>query len=301
MAEEIPSRASSASDLETALRTIIRDELQRPAPAPKKMETPSKTDVLWLGVFLADCALISFWFPEGLKGPLEFVQKLLPWLLGGMFVVANDWFREQSLSISRRPMVRVVQLSFLIVGILAGVHVIPVTAAVNPEGTTLSIDTPSPVAYGQTIWVALRDHEIQLTPGTADPKVAPRKLKVHWWRILRAMVDAEENPDWRLIYPVAVDTPEARKVTIARKSGKFDEDFLEPANLQASKLKKINNSSVEYQSSGSVQSDKVNLPWGEYSIWMAGCRPETLEVVSIAKLEKGNINFKQLATCIPKP
>src|SRR5215472_1704066 len=101
-AKEAPERSRSpASKLIESMQEFVREELQHPGAKqhaepkyPAKERLPTWKDAFWLAVFIGDVALIFSWIPEQAKGPLEFVGKFLPWLLGGLFVVLNDWFRD---------------------------------------------------------------------------------------------------------------------------------------------------------------------------------------------------------------
>jgi hypothetical protein len=298
---------SSADDLIKNLRALIVEEVQKPAPpAGVQPDLPSWKDGLWLAVLVADAALLSYWIPEGAKGPFEFLKTLLPWLLGGTFVVLNNWFRDHLLSWSRRRLVRVFEVTFLVVGIMAGVPIIPIKPEVNPAGTILTIGEDKEAKQqptGEKLWLMLRARHIKLSAGVDDPYKEPREFDLGLARLAWAAVTSH-GLDWRRVYRVDIDTPIKAKIAIVSKQGGFDFDFLDKKNLQKWQLQSehidprkygltenAEKEAIVFQSSGSEESNPMVLPWGTYWIGMEGCKTEDLEIKALER------NYLQVQPC----
>jgi hypothetical protein len=286
MAEENGTTPSSAEELIKNLRALVREEsLTPPAAASAPTYSPTWKDAIWLGVLLTDAALLSYWFPENAKGPLEFVKSLAPWLAGGAFVIWSNWFRDHLLEWSRNPAVRVVMVAFLVVGITTGVNVIPVKPAISPLGTLLRIDPDKddkPKPTDETLWLALRNHTVQLGPaGPQDPVQDVRKIELSWWRVLQASWSSEQC-DWRRLYKTAIVAPKAGKVLIRPIEAPFESDYLEHARVSHWGEKEedapTHRFNLAYQADSQGNLHPLFLPWGSYWIAMEGCAPQKWEV-----------------------
>jgi hypothetical protein len=307
MEETGKSDPSPAEDLIKNLRALVQEENRKPAEQPPPAQKPGWQDLVWLAVLAADAALLYYWFPEGAKGPLEFLRTLLPWLLGGTFVVLNDWFRDRLLGWSRLRSVRIAQVALLAFGIILGVKIFRVTPDVRPDGTILKIDPETDgeaKATHEALWLTLHHHTIALMPGKDDTNVDTRKIELPWWRVPLAAF-TKEGGNWPRVYRIDIDTPQVAKVTIIPRDFDFDADFLELPNLQAWNLTAESTNlrdwhllpgdtfkkSVSFKSSGTEATDAKVLPFGRYWIGMEGCTMEELEVKAF------KLNHFQLHDC----
>ena len=276
--EGAENRRSPADKLVESMRDLVREELQRPslspAPAPK---LPNWKDAFWLAIFIADVVLLFSWFPEEAKGPLEFLGKFLPWLLGGLFVAANDWFRDRLLEISRARRLRAAQLTFLILGLTFGRIEIPITPSVNPAEAHLYIDGQMR-ASDQKIWLTIRNHQVKVSEGLdpSDVLAKDREFRLSWWQILSAPFHNGRRQEWSLVYSLSVMTPKICAVTITKQDGAFDSEFLEAVHVE--KLRKRNENALEFQSFGPEKDNSIELPYGKYVAQAAGCRGKSFTV-----------------------
>jgi len=271
---------SPANKLVEGLRDLVRQEMQRPpepptpAPAPAA-KLPNWKDALWLAVFIADVSLIFSWFPKESQGPFEFLGKFLPWLFGGLFVVANDWFRDRLLEISRAPHLRAVQLTFLVFGFAWGrIPIIPITASVSPPGTQLFIDGQEQATH-HTIWLAVGNHPVRISEGREgkDNAAKDREFTLSWGQLLKAACVASDRPDWRLVFPMDVMGPESSTtVTLTKQDGRFDSEFLKAVHLEKFGFEKKSDNSLEFQTLPGGKDKPIELPYGQYSVEGAGCK-----------------------------
>ncbi|MGA3043439.1 MAG: hypothetical protein ABSF54_21905 [Bryobacteraceae bacterium] len=296
MAEPGQDGQSAAEDLVKSLRAVVREEMGGPPQPPRPAFKPTGKDVLWLVILAGDAALLTHLFPEDAKGPLEFLKDFLPWLLGGTFVVLNDWFRDHLLSWSRKAWVRAAQAALLVIGIALLVKTVPITPNVKPDGTEFAIDD-KPRSASERTWLTIHSHTITLAPGQGEPQNAvKRTIELSWWQIVKAGF-LKDSRDWRRVYKTDIDTPENAHVTIRMLDGNFDDDFLDPANLHRSGLSEPRGEepALTFESSGTETTDALLLPWGRYSIAMEGCKPEELTVAANAR------NYKRMNPCEKLP
>jgi hypothetical protein len=274
IAEAPEDRQSPTDKLVEGIREFVREQMQRPGekPAPQQ-PLPNWKDAFWLAVFIADLTLLFSWFPEEAKGPLEFLGKFLPWLLGSLFVVANDWFRNRLLEISRVRWLRSAQLTFLIFGLTFGrIQLIPITAAVNPTGTRLIIDGEER-ASDKTIWLTVGNHKVLISEGQEpNDKVAKdREFKLQWWQLLGAAFFKRYKPDWRLVYQLDVMTPKICTVTVTKQDGRFDGDFLEHVHVNKFSPEEKSDTTLQFQSFGPKKDNSIELPSGQYVVERSDC------------------------------
>lgn len=290
---------SPTDKLVEGLREIVREELEHPAAKhTPKQQLPSWRDAFWLAVFVGDVTLIFSWFPEEAKGSLEFIGKFLPWFLGGLFVVANDWFREHLLEISRIRWLRVGQITFLVFGLILGrIPFIPLTASVGPPGTVLTIDEQQRNSDG-TIWLTIGYHKVTISEDqeTKDKVAQDREFKLAWWQLLSAAFIKSHKPDWRLVYKLDITTSEKTTVTVTKKDGPFDSSFLDAFHLHSRLNKKTDDGrdTLQFQSSGPKKDDLIELPYGTYSVEKPGCKPS-----KPIPVDRSHLNAWNLEECLP--
>jgi hypothetical protein len=307
MAEAGQEQQSAAEDLLKNLRAVVREEMGGPPPPPRPAFKPTGKDIVWLVILAGDAALLTHLFPEDAKGPLEFLKELLPWLLGGAFVVLNDWFRDHLLGWSRNGWIRGALLVLLLIGIVLLVKIVPITPNVKPDGTELTIDEHERSPTERT-WLAIHSHTFILAPGKGDPEITKRTFEVAWWQLIKAAF-SKDSRDWRRVYKTDIDVPLKTHVTIQMMDGNFDDDFLEAANLHKEGLSELHGKeraltlgpsggeapeflskeqALTFESSGNETTDALLLPWGHYLIAMVGCQPEELTVAAKRNYKKMN-------------
>jgi hypothetical protein len=291
---------ASKSDLESAanklvlgVRELVREELQRPATLPAQDELPTWGDAAWLLIFICNVALLFSLVPR-LNSQIEFIFKLAPWLFGGLFVVANAWFRDRLLEISRLRWFRASQAALLFLAIaLPHARIIPIKVAVHPANADLTIDK-IPEDYDKVIWLSLWNHAVTISKDKNDDVAADnREFKLGWWEMIPAVLSKEMAPDWALIYPLDIDTSEVtnEKCSILiTRSGPFDRDFLDPENLRSYGMTKISIDVIKYTSKGS---SRTYLPFGKYAMKIdrEECSPEEVDVENKAS------NYHSFSRC----
>jgi hypothetical protein len=287
-----PDHESAADKLVHSVRALVREELQLPSKLPSTEQLPTWGDAVWLLIFICNVALVFSIVPL-LNSQIEFLYKLVPWLFGGLFVVANAWFRDRLLEISRLRMFRASQALFLFFAIiLPHARIIPFRVTVQPQNASLSIDKIS-VDHGRVIWLSPWNHAVTISRDKNDVPADSREFELGWWELIPAALSKDMKPIWGLIYPLDVDTSEATsgKCTILiTKHWPFGRDFLEPQSLRSHNMIRVSDKIVEYTSESTT---RTFLPFGKYNmqIGMDGCEPEVVDV------ENKISNYHRFSAC----
>jgi hypothetical protein len=290
---------SSPEDLVKNLRAVMLEVIGEP-PKKKTDGPPSFLDIFWIALLAGNIVFLARLFPENAKGPLEFAKEFVPWLFGGMFVVVNDWCRDNLLKWSRHPLFRAAEITIFVLGVFTLVGIVPITPSVKPDETGIMFDGGEPVAPDETTWLAIHDHTITLLPGPHDTFGEKRSIPLLWTRLIPAAFNKEDT-DWRLLYKVAIDTPEIPEdttVTLAMEDGRFDDLFLKASNLNKWGLTAVPDNSRELlvQSKGPHKTIDLLLPWGHYCVYYAAaCKPESLYVEAASPSHEQN--YLRLNAC----
>src|SRR5579885_420368 len=266
-AQKAPSDgpAGQSERLAEAVRALIREELGRPAVPPPPAEQPSWREAFWLLVFCGNVILILSRLPRGLfSGPaVELAEKLLPALLGSLFVIYLAWFRERLLLVSRLKRFHGLQLGLLAVLIFLNLPVFPLRPVIRPDSVGVMIDG-KPQRKGVRIWVACGGHDITLLPPVSEELAPPeerrtkeRKFRFGPWQVLRA-ASGKAHPDWGLLTAVRFLAEPDATLRIRKLSGEFYDEVLERTDLV-----KADRTTVEIAMNG-LDSRLVMLPIGHY-------------------------------------
>jgi hypothetical protein len=273
------SRESSSDRLLSSLREFVAEVPPRAETEAGAVEQPMPgwRDLLWLGVFIADVVLVYELYPPDLKGPLEFLGKFLPWLFGGLFVVANDWFRDRLLSISRSPRYRTLLVVILLLGVPVMFRVIPMHAEVKPAGTAVIIDDKA-ADHHRTIWVTLQPHRVRVTNSPMNTVGEARDFTLSRWQVLWGSTIFGATEYWSPLFKFDVDPPAIGKVRITRTDGEFDVDFQDPGKLESHLLILDDDHIVILQAEKSNKTYPIVLPYGTYTFSEGDCVSKPVSV-----------------------
>jgi hypothetical protein len=281
----MPSKSDKASRppspsaaLVEAVRALVREELDRPAPPITPVQSPTWRDGFWLLVFVVNVVFFVDLIPEKWsKHPaLEMLGRILPWLGGGTFVLGATWFRERLLAFSRSRRFMVTMAAACVPLLLLQVRFVSLRPKIDPPDSPFYVDgalqTPQQGTFqGQArIWLRLTGHAFKIQPHDSGGKTAERAIEWGWTRLLGAWL-GNHQPQWALVYPLTITTDgEGCKVHIAKSNPKeqLDTDFYDE------RLKKADDS-LEFEPKDN--SETIKLPMGtyEFSVEKKGC--ETLK------------------------
>jgi hypothetical protein len=293
---------SSPEEIVKNLRAAMLEVIAE--PPKKETDKPSKPEVFWLSLLAGNAVFLARLFPENAKGPLEFAKEFVPWLFGGMFVVVNDWFRHWLLRQIRKRWFKAAEVAVFFGGMATLVGVVPITPNVKPDGTIIVFDTDEPVANDETNWLAIHDHTVNLSPGPND-RFGEKRLIELPWRSLVPGLFRNHTRDWRLLYRVAIETPdmeEDTRLTLAMEDGEFDHVFLRPSNLDKWGITAVEGNARELtvRSKDPHKPIELLLQWGYYCVYSApGCKPERLDVEASAISQEHN--YVRMKSCAKLP
>jgi hypothetical protein len=267
----MPSRGDSTSApakpsdaLAEAILALVREELNRPAPASTPQEQrPTWRDGFWLLVVLANVVLFVSLVPkEWWSSPaLEIPGKILPWIGGGTLVLGATWFRERLLALSRSRALKVSMVCAIVPLVLLQVRFVSLWPRIDPLESHFYVDgaLQEPRFQGQTrLWVRLGGHKFKIQPHDSGGMTAERTIEWGWTRLLGAWL-TNHQPHWALVYPLTITDGDGCKLHIRKSKPKepFDSDFFDE------RLKRVADS-LEFEPK--YTSDMVGLPVGTYEI-----------------------------------
>jgi len=126
---DIPSKSQGPVTLDGAVRSVVRDELKRAgltASEPEAPASPTKLDLLILGVVAADCALALVVYPTADNSAVQSFVKVMQWTGGTIFVAAATWFQKRFLLLTRRHAFRAVAIALLVLMLPQQVPLVPI-------------------------------------------------------------------------------------------------------------------------------------------------------------------------------
>lgn len=126
---DLPPKPQAPVTLDGAVRSVVRDELKRAglaASEPETPTTPTKLDLLILGIVAADCALALVVYTTADNSAVQSFVKVMQWTGGTIFVAAATWFQKRFLMLTRRPGFRVVAVVLLVLMLPQQVPLVPI-------------------------------------------------------------------------------------------------------------------------------------------------------------------------------
>jgi hypothetical protein len=260
-----PSTPSEA--LAEAIRALVREELNRPTPAPAPTTTPEQRptwrDGVWLLILVVNVVLFVALIPkEWWHSPeLEMPGKILPWIGGGTFILGATWFREHLIAFTRSRALKMTMVCAIGPLVMLQVRFVSLRPRIDPLESHFYVDgTQQQQRFqGQTrIWLRLGGHKFRIQPHDSGTAATERNIEWGWTRLLGAWV-ANRQPQWALVYPLTITDGDGCKVHIRKSKPKevLDSDFFDE------RLKPVADS-LEFEPK--YTSDMVGLPAGTYEI-----------------------------------
>jgi hypothetical protein len=229
---EAAAPGSNDAQVVEVLRALIRREMGRPAEKTPPSVEPSLKEGMWLLLFCLNIVLLISRLPrEVLSGPaVETAGKLLPAILGSLFVIYLAWFRERLVALTRHRRFHYSQVGLLFVLAFTSVPLFPVRPEILPRGTALSIDGKA-YKNPDRIWLSFGAHDIFLQPAR-NAGAEPRQFRFSVRSLLRAVWNPAPGPDWNLLYPVAFQARDSTaKVEVKKLRGEYYDDVFEGTDL----------------------------------------------------------------------
>src|ERR1035437_2396198 len=268
-----------------ALRSLIRREMGKPT----ENEHPSLKEGMWLLLFCVNLVLLVSRRPrELLSDPtVELAGRLLPALLGSLFVIYLAWFRKRLLALSRHKRFNQLQVALLFVLALIDLPLSRISPNIRPKGTALSIDGKLHKNV-QRVWLSCDVHDVILNPPkNSEAKERPFRFPVR--SLLSAAWSGGNGPEWSLLYPVDFEVRDTlSKVQVRKKDGELYDDVFEGTDLE-----RLDKSVFTLAMNGN-DGKTIQLPLGGYGLhWLLGsgkpgpgCTAEVAESArTIASLE----------------
>jgi hypothetical protein len=283
--------SKSADKLVDSLRDFVKE--LNGQQAEKKETRPEPWD--WVRLVLLIAAAVSLYtlIPEDTgKGPLEFLDKFVPWLLGGLWAVVNAWSRHTLIEYNRKLWVTILEVVLILALMPHWMRIFPLTPQVDPPYTSIVLDDKTE-ANNKLKRVTVRDHKITLTARDDDhpkdlPPPIPRVIEIPWMSLLHSPF-AKGEISLRQIFVVYLKAPSASRIRLTLKNpgDKFDDGFLDPYSLQMygdGLLSRLEEGDKDYDRAVNLdykdpaKTDTIWLPKGDYNVVIPGCPEEGLTV-----------------------
>lgn len=227
---------SPVSELEVAIRAVVRDEVTRlittPTPAaPAATHAPPKPlDVIVLCVAAADCALLLLLAPSLGNPAVETFLKVVQWAGATFFVAAATWFQQQFLAFTRAVAFRVVAFAALAI-------VLPQKAPLLPILVPRAIDDVAELKLdAETIKDTSGRRFVTIAPHTIVTTIAGQQcaMKTQPELPLRRrdlLTDLRRQRTVLVYYQANMEFPDAAEVdktlTITPSGGAFEQTDLD--------------------------------------------------------------------------
>jgi hypothetical protein len=277
-----------AEALADAVRIVVRDELHKPEPTATD-EKPTWRDARWLLILIANVVLIFDRIPEDVRKDFEILDKVLPWVAGGAFVLGTTWYHDRFLALSRKTAFRYVMALALIPLALLHFRIIPIRPVIVPPEAHFLVDDKSQEGHfegKERVWVTLEHHVFKVQPYDTDSKDPVRTVEWDGFRVLSSVFKSK-NPRWALAYKVSVvsDGEKCRVHIKAKEGEELDEDFFDP------RLEKQGDSLIFRPQ---MNSDEILLPKGEYRLVVEepGCSPTKDTATSATVPSSVDVNLR---------
>lgn len=265
--------------LTEAVRELIRQELQSPQETQAAVE-PRISDAGWLLLTIADLVLLlslvpARWFESPLAGVLE---KLVPWLCSGLFLVGYTWFRDRLLIFTRTRYFKIALLSVFPLLLVSYTPVFAIRFMVEPAaGASLLVDG-KPANPSGKIWLHLRSYEISVRSAQSgatgrDLEIGPSDL----WRGIFGLFG--NKVDCPLLWDVELMRSDQRSQL--RIEGITDQTFLQNPSVGGSFSRDGESILFHFPEGGVLVHAK--LPVGRYRIRAEspGCEPSSFRDVQV--------------------
>jgi len=261
-----------------ALRSLIRQETGKPVPPN---EHPSLREGLWLLLLSLNVVLVVLRLPrELLSDPgVELAGKLLPVLLGSLFVIYLAWFRERMLALTRHSRFNQSQVALFFVLAFISLPLFPITPKVMPKGTAFSVDGKLHKVVQRIGLACGNAHDVILYP-PKDSEAKQRQFRFPVRSLLGAVWSRGNGPEWSLLYPVDFTARNARsKVQVRKIQGELYDDIFEGSDLD-----RLDRSAFVLGMNGN-RVRTIELPLGSYELqWILesgqSCSAYPLEVTA---------------------
>lgn len=273
-----PTKKSPLTQIDEALREIIREELGRtPTSTPEKR--PHLGDAAWLVVIVTNLALLLALIPDSVlqSTKLGLIIKVIPWLGSYLFVLGYAWFSDQIIRFTRQPAFKVTQIVMLVV--LAGVsfsrlQVFDIHPLIEPQGAEVMVDGGLvTVDKDGSIAVSLKSHDITITDKSdKNQRGEPneREFQLSFRDAFHAWRDSNYKPHWPLTYEIwfTAEKP-ISELEIRKIDGNFDADFWAKPSSTASKRPLTRGRDVNVLLFAWEQNTRTvafDLPFGTYKV-----------------------------------
>ena len=263
-----------------ALRSLIRREMGKPT----ENEHPSLKEGMWLLLFCVNLVLLVSRLPrELLSDPtVELAGRLLPTLLGSLFVIYLAWFRQRLLALSRHKRFNQLQVALLFVLTLIDLPLSRISPNILPKGTAFSIDGKLHKNV-QRVWLSCDVHDVTLHP-PKNSDAALRQFRFPVRSLLSAAWSGGNGPEWSLLYPVDFTARDARsRVQVRKTHGELYDDVLAGTDLD-----RLDKSAFILSMNGN-RVRTIQLPLGSYELaWIlesGRCPAYNLEVASSGQMQ----------------
>jgi hypothetical protein len=273
--EEATPKSDDARVVE-ALRALVRQEIGRPEEETAPAAEPSLKEGVWLLLFCLNAILLVSRLPhEVLSDPaVETAGKLLPALLGSLFVIYLAWFRERLLVLTRHRRFNQSQVALLLVLAFVAMPLFPISPEILPKGAALSIDG-KPHKDAHRLWLSFGAHDILLQPAR-NVALDPRQFRFSVANLLHAVWSGDL--DWNLLCKAdfkARDT--TAKVQVQKLRGEYYDDVFEGTDLDR------RDNTTLILSMNETDTRTILLPLGRYEVqWILGtgqtCQARPLDV-----------------------
>ncbi len=299
--EEEPS---AAVQLETAIRSLVREELGKPQTQDEPEIVPRASDAGWFLVVVTNSVLLLTLVPdEWFKDPrIEILGKLVPWLGSGLFLVGCTWFRDRFLQIGRQRAFKVGMVITLVVLSLIQLPLFSINIAAAPADAKVLVDSRLLDDPTRHQWLTLGRHEVRVVQSLGEDR-NERIFSLSSADLLPGFLGwSPERLRCPLLWKVDFAVPDHPGATLRIESsdGAFDDHFWNSyAETPLVRISDSSDSTALFTLRSNSYAESAMIPVGSYRVTaqVQGCALES-QNVRVGPGTDSTVTFETM-TCTP--